>query len=69
MFGALIDELGVAPAVVATLCCMYADIQAQVLRGSELSGSFPISLGVLQGFPSSPAMFSLFFDRLEVFLD
>ena len=68
LFGALINELGVAPGVVATLSCMYADIQAQVVRGWELSGSFPIRLGVLQGCPSSPAMFSLFIDRLEAFL-
>ena len=69
LFGALINKLGVAPGVVATLHCMYADVQVQVLRGLELSGSFPIRLGVLQGCPSSPAMFILFIDRLESFLD
>ena len=69
LFGALVNELGVAPGVVAILHRLYADVQAQVLRGSELSGSFPIRLGVLQGCPSSPAVFSLFIDRLESFLD
>ena len=69
LFGALVNKLGVAPDVVATLRHMYADVQAQVLRGSELSRSFPIRLGVLEGYPSSPAVFSLFIDRLESFLD
>ena len=69
LFGALVNELGITPGVIAMLCHMYADVQAQVLCGSELSGSFPIRLGVLQGCPSSPAMFSLFIDRLESFLD
>ena len=69
LFGALVNELGVAPGVVAMLCCMYAAVQAQVLHGSELSGSLTIRLGVLQGCLSSPAMFSLFIDRLELFLD
>ena len=45
LFGALVNELGVVPGVVATLYCMYTDIQVQVLHGSELSGSFPIRLG------------------------
>ena len=58
-----------APGVVATLRCMYADVQAQVLCGLELSGSFPIGLGVLQGCLPSLALFSLFIDRLESFLD
>ena len=69
LFGALVDELGMALGVVATLCCMYVKVQAQVLRVLGLSGSFPIRLGVLQGCPSSPAMFSSFIDRLEAFFD
>ena len=69
LFGTLVNELGVVPGVIATLFRMYADVQAQFLHGSELSGSFLIRLGVLQGCPSSPAMFSLFIDRLELFLD
>ena len=67
-FGALYNELGVAPGVIAMLGHMYADVQAQVLRGSELSISFPVRLGVLQSCPSSPAVLSLFIDRLESFL-
>ena len=69
LFSALVNDLGVAPSIIATLHHMYADVQAQVLHGSELSGSFPIRLGVLQGCKSSPAIFSLFIDRLESFLD
>ena len=69
LYGALINKLGVAPGVVATLHCMHAAVQAQVLRGSKLSSSFSIRLGVLQGCQSSPAVFSLFIDRLESFLD
>ena len=69
LFGALVNELEFMPGVVAMLHCMYADVQAQVLCGSELSGSSLIRLGVLQGCPSSPAVFSLFIDRLESFLD
>ena len=68
-FGALANEFGVAPGVFATLLCMYADVQAKVLRGSELSDSFLIRVRVLQGCASSTAMFSLFIDRLEAFLD
>ena len=68
LFGALVNKLGVTPGVVAMFCYMYADVQAQVLCGSELSGSFLIRLGVLQGCPSSLAVFSLFIDRLELFL-
>ena len=69
LFEALVNKLGVAPGVVATLRHMYADVLAQVLHGSELSGSLLIRLGVLQGCLSSPAIFSLFIDRLEAFLD
>ena len=49
LFDTFVNELGVLPGVIATLHCIYADVQAQVLCGSELSGSFPIRLGVLQG--------------------
>ena len=69
LFGALVDELGVVQGVVATLHCMYADIQAQVLHGLELSSSFLIRLRVLQGCPASPLVFSLFMDHLEAYLD
>ena len=69
LFGALITELGVALGAVATLHCMFADVQAQVLCGLEISSSFPIRLGVLQGCLSSPAIFRLFIDKLEAFLD
>ena len=69
LYGALVDELGVAPNVVAILHCMYSDIQTQFLHGLELSGSFLIHLGVLQGCSSSPAIFSLFINRLKSFLD
>ena len=37
MFEALVDELGVALGVVATLCHMHIDVQTQVLCGSKLS--------------------------------
>ena len=69
LYGALVNKLGVMRGVIATLHCMYAAVQAQVLCGSELSSSFPIRLGVLQGYPSSPTMFSLFIDRLESCFD
>ena len=69
LFSTLVNDLGVAPGIVATLHHIYADVQAQVLRGSELSSSFPVRLGALQGCPSSPAIFSLSVDRLESFLD
>ena len=69
LFGAFVNELGVMPGVIATLRHMYSDVQAQVLHGSELSSSFLIRLGVLQGCLSSLALFSLFIDRLKLFLD
>ena len=69
LYEALVRELGVSPGTVATLRRMYTDVQACVLRDSHLSAQFPVRLGVLQGCPASPIVFSLFLDRLEAFLD
>ena len=40
-----------------------------VLQDSLLSSQFPVRLGVRQGCPAFPIVFSLFLDRLEAFLD
>ena len=69
LFEAMVHELGVKPGTVAILRRMYSDILACVLRDSLLSSQFPVCLGVLQGCPASPIVFSLFLDRLEAFLN
>ena len=69
LFEAMVHELGVEPGTVDILRRMYSDVLACVLRDSLLSSQFPVCLGMLQGCPASPIVFSLFLDRLEAFLD
>ena len=44
---------------------MYTSIRAQVVIDGNLSQPFDLHLGVRQGCPASPLVFSLFMDRLE----
>ena len=64
----LARELGVPTDLLSGIRAMYHDCTAQVRTPGGLSPQFPTQVGVKQGCPASPVLFSLFFDRVVDFL-
>ena len=65
LFTALVQDLGVRGDTLQLFIQMYTSIRAQVVIDGNLSHPFDLHLGVRQGCPASPLVFSLFMDRRE----
>ena len=57
----VLARLGCPPKFLTILRQLHEGQQGQVKRNGSLSGSFPISNGVKQGFVLAPTLFSIFF--------
>ena len=63
----LLHELGIPPPLVAQLQHLYHDISVTI-AGDTTLGAIPVRIGLKQGCPASPLLFSLLFDRVAAAL-
>jgi len=64
LWGVLLEQLQLPRDLVSQLQQLYKDTSV-LLAGAEHLGSIPVTMGLKQGCPCSPLLFSLFFDRVE----
>ncbi|MFN9111616.1 MAG: RNA-directed DNA polymerase [Bacteroidota bacterium] len=62
-------NIGIWGRMWSILRSLYRSVQGKVKVEKELSTSFEISIGVKQGCPLSPSLFSIFFDSISEELD
>ena len=62
------QELDVPPDLLYGIRAMYHETRSQVTTPAGTSPPFPTTIGVKQGCPTSPLLFSLFFDRVSAYL-
>ena len=65
LMSVLLDEYGLSADMVETVRRMYADTTGTV---PGVEGSFHSTMGVKQGCPLSPLLFSLYFDRVAEYI-
>lgn len=61
----LLTELGLSRDMVCSLQRMYSDLAVELADHPFGKGLIRILLGLKQGCPCSPVLFSLYFDRVE----
>ena len=61
-------NMGLRGKVLNIFCSMYASVKSCVKHCNTFSDFFDVSVGVIQGQTSSPALFALFLEDLELYL-
>ena len=67
LWGVLVSELGIPADIVRQLQRLYEDLAAKLADAPD-QGAIPIRVGLKQGCPCSPMLFSLYFDRVETWV-
>ena len=61
-----LQDLGIHPDTIVSLQRMYSDLVVEI---AAQCGSIPVRIGLKQGCPCSPVLFSIYFDRVAAALE